>query len=126
MDAATGISGGTHGDMFSARSDCIWNSRQSLRPAAQKSPGACRYAYSLSDNPIDAMMAEMTPAMRVAQVTGLRQCDVCVVCQGGRPPDSIKCPMAVQESWLLDLAASFEVPEISDAYDAQQPSHRRP
>ena len=61
-------------------------------------------------------------AMLNAQVTGLRQCEVCIVCRGGTPPDGSKCPVALRESWLLDLAASFEVPELSDAYDARQPS----
>ncbi len=61
--------------------------------------------------------------MLSVQVTGLRQCDLCVVCQGAAPPDSSKCPLAVRESWLLDLAASFMVPELSDAYDARQPAH---
>lgn len=65
-------------------------------------------------------------AMLVAQVTGLRQCDVCIVCKEGVPPDRAKCPVAVREAWLLDLAASFEVPEFSDAYDARQPIHGRP
>ena len=69
------------------------------------------------------MRAEPLIIMLAAQVTGLRQCDVCIVCQGAVPPDSSKCPLAVRESWLLDLAASFAVPELSDAYDARQPVH---
>lgn len=58
-----------------------------------------------------------------AQVTGLRQCDMCIVCKKCTPPDSYKCPVAVCEAWLLDLAATFEVPELSDIYDARRAMH---
>lgn len=51
-------------------------------------------------------------------MTALRQCDMCVVCKGAGPPDRSKCPVAVSESWLLDMAATFEIPELTGAYDA--------
>jgi len=44
---------------------------------------------------------------------------MCIVCKNCTPPDSSKCPVAVCEAWLLDLAATFEVPELSDIYDAR-------
>ena len=34
------------------------------------------------------------------------------------PPDRSKCPLVISESWLLDLAATFDIPEFSEAYDA--------
>lgn len=53
-----------------------------------------------------------------AQVVGLRQCKLCIVCKGCMPPDRLKCPLVISESWLLDLAATFDIPEFSEAYDA--------
>ena len=53
-----------------------------------------------------------------AQVVGLRQCEICIVCKGCVRPDRLKSPLAVSESWLWDLAARFEVPELSEAYRA--------
>lgn len=64
--------------------------------------------------------ARPSPALFDAQVTGLRQCDICVVCKGCTPPDRAKCPVAVSESWLLDLAATCQEPALSDAYDARK------
>ena len=58
------------------------------------------------------------PLILDAQVVGLRQCEICIVCKGCVRTDRLNSPLAISESWLLDLAARFEVPELSEAYNA--------
>ena len=80
----------------------------------------CCYALSPSQrlNGKNARPSVPIPLILDAQVVGLRQCEICIVCKGIVRTDRLKSLLAVSESWLLDLAASFEVPELSEAYNA--------
>lgn len=57
MDTTTGICGEILGGTFPARPRGIWNSGQSLRPTAQRSPGACRHVHCLTTSTPHAMEA---------------------------------------------------------------------